>query len=108
MMHHFLSGLQINDETLAFESIAEVGPGGHHFGTTHTLNRYRNAFYQPIVSDRRSYDNWSDDGAADAYQRAYQVAGQLLASYERPPINESVEAELKDYVEKMKQERDER
>jgi len=108
MMHHFLSGLQINDETLAFDSIAEVGPGGHHFGTTHTLNRYRNAFYQPIVSDRRSYDNWSDDGAADAYQRAYQVAGQLLASYERPPINENVEAELKDYVEKIKQERDER
>jgi trimethylamine:corrinoid methyltransferase-like protein len=32
------------------------------------------------------------------------VAGQLLGAYERPPINESVEAELKEYVEKMKQE----
>lgn len=108
MMHHFLSGLEIDEETLALDSIAEVGPGGHHFGTDHTLSHYRNAFYQPIVSDRRGYDNWWDDGAADARQRAYHVAQQLLATYERPPTNEAVEEELREYVEKMKQVRAER
>lgn len=108
MMHHFLAGLEIDEETLALDSIAEVGPGGHHFGTDHTLSHYRNAFYQPIVSDRQGYDNWWDDGAADASQRAYQVAQQLLAIYERPPTNEAVEDELKEYVKKIKQERAEK
>lgn len=108
MMHHFLSGLEIDEETLALDSIAEVGPGGHHFGTEHTLSHYRNAFYRPIISDRRGYDNWWDDGATDAYHRAYLVAQQLLAAYERPPTNEAVEEELREYVEKMKRVRKER
>jgi trimethylamine--corrinoid protein Co-methyltransferase len=83
-----------------------VGPGGHHFGTAHTLSHYRNAFYKPIVSDRRGYDNWWDDGAADAHHRAHQVAKKLLAAYERPPANEAVEEELMEYVAKMKRERE--
>ena len=107
MMHQFLSELEINDETLAFDSIAGVGPGGHHFGTDHTLERYRNAFYKPIISDRRGYDNWSDDGADDAHQRAYHVAQRLLASYDRPPIDTMVEQELLAYVERMKHVREE-
>ena len=107
MMHQFLSGLEINDETLAFDSIAGVGPGGHHFGTDHTLGRYRDAFYKPIISDRRGYDNWWDDGGYDAHQRAYHVAQQLLASYDRPPIDTSVEQELLAYVERMKHVREE-
>jgi trimethylamine--corrinoid protein Co-methyltransferase len=108
MMHHFLSGLEIDEETLALDSIAEVGPGGHHFGTEHTLSHYRNAFYRPIISDRRGYDNWWDDGATDAYHRAYLVAQQLLVAYEHPPTNEAVEEELREYVGKMKQVRNER
>ncbi len=107
MMHHFLSGMVIDEETLAFDAISEVGPGGHHFGTSHTLERYRDAFYQPILSDRRSYDNWWDDGAEDAYHRAYHVAQRLLAEYERPAIERSVEEGLISYVERMKRIREE-
>jgi len=98
MMHHFLFGLELNEETFALNSIAEVGPGGHHFGTAHTLDRYQNAFYQPIISDRRNYDNWWDDGALDAYRRAYDVAQQLLTAYEQPPIDQAMEDELREYL----------
>lgn len=98
MMHHFLDGLEINDETLALDSIAEVGPGGHHFGTAHTMARYRDAFYKPIISDRQNYDNWYDNGALDALQRAHLVAVQLLTEYERPPLDEAIEEALQDYV----------
>ena len=106
MMHHFLAGLDIDEDNLALDSIAEVGPGGHHFGTMHTLSHYRDAFYKPIVSDRRGYDSWLDDGAPDAHHRAHNVARQLLGSYERPPINQAVEEELREYVEEMKQARE--
>lgn len=97
-MHHFLAGMAISEETLALEAIAAVGPGGHHFGTPHTLSRYRQAFYQPIVSDRQNYDTWQEQGSLDAAQRAYKVAQQLLEAYEKPPIDEALEESLRDYV----------
>ena len=108
MMHHFLSGFEINDETLAIESIAEVGPGGHHFGTDHTMARYRTAFYQPVVSDRSNYDAWQEKGASDAAQRAHRVARQLLAAYEPPSVNKAVEEELTAYVARRKEVRNKR
>ncbi|MDX1612823.1 MAG: trimethylamine methyltransferase family protein [Candidatus Promineifilaceae bacterium] len=98
MMHHFLAGLEISDATLALESIATVGPGGHHFGTAHTLARYRDAFYLPILSDRQNYDNWRDNGQQDAAQRAHQVARQLLDAYEPPPLDEAIVEELEAYT----------
>jgi trimethylamine--corrinoid protein Co-methyltransferase len=107
-MHHFLSGFEINDETLAIESIAEVGPGGHHFGTDHTMARYRTAFYQPIISDRSNYDAWQENGASDAAQRAHRVAQQLLAAYEPPAVDEAVEEELTAYIKRRKEVRNER
>jgi trimethylamine--corrinoid protein Co-methyltransferase len=102
MMHHFLAGLDISDEAFALESIAEVGPGGHHFGTSHTLARYRDAFYLPIVSDRQNYETWQENGALDAAQRANMLAKQLLGQYERPKLDEAVEEALKEYVERKK------
>lgn len=105
MMHHFLAGLEISEETLALETIAEVGPGGHHFGTAHTLARYRDAFYLPIISDRQNYENWQENGSLDAAQRAHQKANEFLAAYEQPWLDPAIEEALRDYVERKKLER---
>ena len=103
MMHHFLAGLEISDETLALDSIAEVGPGGHHFGTEHTMARYRDAFYMPIISDRQNYEAWQENGALDAAQRAHGLAKQLLATYERPPLDPAIAEALQSYVSRKKE-----
>jgi trimethylamine--corrinoid protein Co-methyltransferase len=100
MMHRFLAGIEVNDEALALDAIAGVGPGGHHFGTAHTLAHYRDAFYRPIVSDRQNYESWQENGALDAAQRAHRVAGQLLDSYEQPPIDESIVEALRAYIQR--------
>jgi trimethylamine--corrinoid protein Co-methyltransferase len=106
IMHRFLAGLEIDDEALALDSIAEVGPGGHHLDTPHTLAHYQDAFYLPIVSDRQNYDNWRENGALDAAQRAHRVAQELLQSYEPPPIDPAIKEGLHDYVERRKRELD--
>ena len=36
-----------------------VGPGGHFFGTQHTQDRYKTAFYSPILSDWRNFETWA-------------------------------------------------
>ncbi len=103
MMHHFLAGLDISEETLALDSIAEVGPGGHHFGTGHTMARYQDAFYMPIIGDRQNYEAWQENGALDAAQRAHGLAKQLLATYERPPLDPAITEALQSYVSRKKE-----
>src|SRR5262245_63027826 len=43
MVEAFLDPVEVSDDTLALEAIAEVGPGGHFFGVGHTQERYKTA-----------------------------------------------------------------
>lgn len=104
MMYRFLAGIEINDETLGLNAIAEVGPGGHHFGTPHTMARYRSEFYLPVVSDRQNHEAWQENGSLDAAQRAHRVWKDLLQAYEQPLLDPAIEEELSEYVEKRKTE----
>lgn len=97
MMHRFLRGFEVNDDTLGFEAMAEVGPGGHHFGTAHTLSRYRNAFQDPLIADRQTYDAWLGQGGRDTYVRANELAQRVLADYRMPPMDPGVREALDDY-----------
>jgi trimethylamine--corrinoid protein Co-methyltransferase len=102
MMYRLLDGIEVNADTLALDSLAEVGPGGHHFGTAHTLARYRREFYLPILSDRQNYAAWVEQGSLDAAQRARPLWQELLASYEPPPLASAIEAALREYVTRRK------
>src|SRR5205823_4077820 len=50
-------------EEIGIEAVAEVGPGGHFFSVAHTMQRYRDAFYTPLVSDWRNYGASPKPGA---------------------------------------------
>jgi trimethylamine--corrinoid protein Co-methyltransferase len=102
MMGEFLQPLAVNDDTLALDAIAEVGPGGHFFGAAHTLARYETAFYAPILSDWRNYESWRLAGALDTAQRANAIWKRLLADYQPPPLDSAVREALDDYVARRK------
>jgi trimethylamine--corrinoid protein Co-methyltransferase len=104
MFHHFLAGPTIDRESLALNMIAEIGPGGHHFGTTHTQARYRTEFYPSSLSDRLNYETWADRGGLDAARRANQIWKQLLAEYEPPPLDPAIKEALQDYTERRERE----
>ena len=104
MFYHFLDGFTIDDETLALDMIAEVGPGGHHFGTPHTQARYSTEFYQSFLSDRLGYETWLAGGGLDAAQRAYAIWNDLLAQYEPPPLDPGIKEALDDYVARRERE----
>lgn len=104
MMYRLLDGIEVNDETLALDSMAEVGPGGHHLGTAHTMARFRREFHLPILSDRQNYEAWVEQGSLDAAQRAHRLWQEILASYEQPPLDPAIEAALQEYLRQRKQE----
>ncbi len=102
MMAEYLRPIEVNDDELAVDAIAEVGPGGHHFGTSHTLERYESAFYTPLLSNRQNFEAWKEAGSIDIATRANTMWKQLLAEYEQPQLDPAIDAALDEYVIKRK------
>jgi trimethylamine--corrinoid protein Co-methyltransferase len=99
-----LEPVDFSRDELGLDAMREVGPGGHYFGAQHTLARYENAFYQPILSDWRNWETWEQDGALDATQRAHRIWKQLLSEYEEPPMDPAIREELTAFIARRKSE----
>lgn len=104
MMQEFLSPIEINEDTLGFEAMREVGHGGHFFGTRHTLARYETAFYAPMISDWRNYESWEEAGAHTATERANVLYQEILAAFEPPPLDGARSDELEAFIARRKEE----
>jgi len=95
--HHILRVRPVNEESLAVEFIHQVGPGGHHLETEHTMARYRTAFYHSDLSSRLSYDAWAEGGRLDTAQRANRKWKEMIAGYEPPAMDPGVVEALQAY-----------
>ncbi len=104
MMSAFMVPPAIDEDAFGFEAMAEVGPGGHFFGTSHTLERYENAFYQPILSDWRNFETWQESDSPTAAQHANRIWKQLLSEYEEPAIDPAVLEEVDAFIARRKEE----
>lgn len=85
-------------DSLGFEAIAEVSPGGHFFAAAHTMARYRTAFYQPLIADTANFGTWTEAGARDAAQRAHGKWRQVLSEYTAPAAAEGCAAALDEFI----------
>src|SRR6476469_483035 len=102
MVAAFLEPVVVDDETLAFSAMQEVGPGGHFFGAEHTQSRYRTAFHKPMLSDWRTYATWQEAGSPELPGKANRIWKELLAAYEPPQLDEARRDELEAFVERRK------
>ena len=103
MQSAFLEPVEIDENALGLDAIKQAGIGGHFFATSHTLERYQDAFYEPILSDWRNFETWYEDGSRSALERANTIWKQILHEYEKPPIDPAVDEELKAYMAKRKE-----
>lgn len=107
MLQHmiaFLKPIEVNEGELAFEAMRDVPTGGHFFGSPHTMERYENAFYRPLVSDWQNFENWELGGAKDATMRATSLWQKALDEYEEPVIDVGIREELDAYMAQRKEE----
>jgi trimethylamine--corrinoid protein Co-methyltransferase len=104
MAHTFARGVDLSPNGQALDAIRENGPGQHFLGSAHTLANFETAFYRSAVADNASYEQWLEEGARDAAQRANALWKKTLAEYEAPPIDDAIDAELRDFVARRKAE----
>ena len=97
-----LEPFEVNSDTLARDAIREVGPGGHFFGSEHTMSRYEDAFYAPLLSNWSNHESWLEAGSVNTEQRANQLWKQLLKEYQQPEIDPAIDEALQDYVARKK------
>jgi trimethylamine--corrinoid protein Co-methyltransferase len=104
MIAEVLVPFRVDEAEIGVEAMAEVGPGGHHFATAHTLERYETAFYRPILSDWRNFETWHEDGARTATDRANLIWKRLLAESEPPALDPGTAEALDAFVSRRRRE----
>jgi trimethylamine--corrinoid protein Co-methyltransferase len=90
--------LEVDDASLAYDAHVEVGHGGHFLGAAHTLERFRECFYRPLLSSTENFERWQRNGGKDAAERAGEIWRKTLDEYEQPPLDDAVREELAEYV----------
>ncbi len=104
MVQEFLKPVIVDENAMALDAMLEVGPGGHFFGAKHTLERYATAFYQPLISDWRNFDQWQAAGSPEAPQKANALWKRALAEYREPTFDPGASEAVDAFVARRKAE----
>lgn len=103
-MAALLSPPMFSTDDFALQSQFDVPPGGHFFGTDHTMSHYRDAFYSPFLSDWTNNQAWQEAGGRHAEDRATDIWQDMLKTYEKPTLPQDRVEAIAEYVAHRKEE----
>jgi len=92
-----LEGIEVNEETLGLDTIAQVGQGGDFLGAKHTKRHVRSLQWRPTILNRSTQKNWEADGAPDLTEKAHRKLTDIMANHKPEPLS----AEMKTKVDGM-------
>jgi trimethylamine--corrinoid protein Co-methyltransferase len=99
IIHKMMRGIVVDDESLALDTIAAVGPGGNFLSQKHTLKHMRDVFL-PQFMDRRPYNEW-EERKDEARDWALDKARKILATHQPEPLEPKLSAEMAKIIEAM-------
>jgi trimethylamine--corrinoid protein Co-methyltransferase len=92
-----LTGIEVSETTLALATVDEVVRGeGHFLGQPETLQRMQTDFVYPELGDRRTIDDWQDDGGKDIREVARERTRQILQQHYPGHISAETDKKLRD------------
>ncbi|MEM7068772.1 MAG: trimethylamine methyltransferase family protein [Pseudomonadota bacterium] len=98
-----LGGLDLDDNAIGRSAYEDVEPAGHFLGSAHTMANYETAYYDAVMSNSDSCEQWEEDGSKDTERRAFERWQQMLNDYEAPPLDAAIDEELQVFVAKKKE-----
>ncbi|MHB9098030.1 MAG: trimethylamine methyltransferase family protein [Syntrophales bacterium] len=99
MVKRAVRGIAVNDETLAFGEIAEVGPGGSFIDRPHTAKHLRDELFFPVLSDRNNRAKWESMGSLDGRERALIEARRILHEHKPLAIPRDIDRKIREKFE---------
>jgi trimethylamine--corrinoid protein Co-methyltransferase len=93
IVRRIAGGIEVSEETLAYDVIKKVGPGGHFLGEDHTLQHFRENHHSKLI-DRRKWENWLEAGAKTMEERLTEKVFWILDNHEPKPLHADVLQEL--------------
>jgi len=98
MIKKIISGIEVNEETLAVDIIKQVGAGGEFVSHEHTYKNFKKEQSQSKLIDRRMPEEWLAMGGKSLTERANEAAQQLYSEYVPEPLSEEAKAALRRIV----------
>jgi trimethylamine---corrinoid protein Co-methyltransferase len=95
MALRLLKGVEINEETLGFEAIREVGPSGNFLSSMHTVKFMRQEYFRQTLGDRQSREAWEKSGSLDGREKARRRAREILKSHTPKGIDPKIDQEIR-------------
>lgn len=93
MVRKSLVGIPLTDESIAYDVIKQVGPGGEYLTSRHTFDNMKQQS-QVELFDRNSRDAWIAGGSKDIVEKAYEKAKDILENHEVKPLPDGVQSDL--------------
>lgn len=95
--NYIMSGFEVNEETLAFDLLKEVGIGGNFIGEDHTVDHIADSYWPSQIFERSAFDTWSAGGKKTALDRAHEFVESVTEGYRNmePVIEPAKYEELK-------------
>jgi len=91
-----IRGIEVTDETLSYELIAQTARGvGHFLGSDQTLAIMESEYLYPDVSDRRAAGDWEEGGSEDILHRAQTRVREILSDHYPAYIDPRLDEELR-------------
>ena len=90
-------GIEVTDETLALDQIADVclnGPG-HYLGSDQTLARMQSDFVYPLLGDRSSPKEWEEQQKPDLIKQASARKVEILSSRAEARFDPALDAAIR-------------
>ncbi|MBQ0059301.1 MAG: trimethylamine methyltransferase family protein [Lachnospiraceae bacterium] len=103
MSNKILQGINMDEDSLAFDLIKEVGPGGQFISNRHTFKHFKKDIWQPKMFDRVDYDGWVRQGSRQMSQIVQEKTEEILANHVPTPLSDEVMAQMDAIVAKAEE-----
>ena len=90
-------GIEVTDETLALDQIAQVcmGGPGHYLGEGQTLKRMQSDYVYPTLGDRTSPKEWVEIGKPNLLEKATKRKEEILSERSAALFDQQLDASLR-------------
>jgi trimethylamine--corrinoid protein Co-methyltransferase len=86
MARRVMRGIPVNAETIMFDLIEKVGPGGSFLNQARSAALCRSEAWVPTVLDRTPYRIWETKGSPTTEQRVNEKVRKILDSHQPSPL----------------------